>query len=58
MDRQSTGGWVFSTEIDPITGTDADWVRQEIATAVRDLLLWALADAASASGDVVEGPAA
>jgi hypothetical protein len=49
------GKWSFSTNVHAVTGSDAEWLRDQLARLVKDLLVWARADLEGATGnDAIE----
>lgn len=45
------GRWTFSTDISWVSGAEGEWLRRELAGALRDLLVWAREDMV---GDAVQ----
>jgi hypothetical protein len=42
--RQATEAWTFTSEVNYADGVEGEWLRRELAGALRELLIWARDD--------------
>ena len=42
--KHSQPDWVFATDIRWVDGAEGEWLRKELASVVRELLVWACDD--------------
>jgi len=45
------GRWTFSANVHAVTGSEAEWLQDQLTRLVKDLLAWARADLEGASGN-------